>query len=73
MNDWTLEEIAEAVAYDNFDPDTITAEKLREILFYINDQNMTVAELRKRLFSIDDQKAVLIPGLGMWNRMGVEM
>lgn len=34
---------------------TITARQLREILFYLKDQDMTVQELRDALFQVEDQ------------------
>jgi hypothetical protein len=51
---------------------TTTARQLREILFYINDQNMTVGELRKRLFDVQDQDAPITPQFNMWHKLGVE-
>ena len=50
----------------------ITVRQLRELLFYIDDQNMTVEEFRKRLFDIEDQDMELIPDFSMWKKVGVE-
>jgi len=50
----------------------ITVSQLRELLFYIDDQNMTVEEFRKRLFDIEDQDMELIPDFSMWKKVGVE-
>ncbi len=41
--------------------ETISARELRQILFYITDQEMTVEQLRTKLFAVenqDDQKAI---------------
>ncbi len=41
--------------------ETISARELRQILFYITDQEMTVEQLRAKLFAVenqDDQKAI---------------
>lgn len=41
--------------------ETISARELRQILFYITDQEMTVEQLRAKLFDVenqDDQKAI---------------
>ncbi len=41
--------------------ETISARELRQILFYITDQEMTIEQLRAKLFAVenqDDQKAI---------------
>jgi hypothetical protein len=49
-----------------------TPRQLREILFYIDDQSMTLREFRKRLFRIEDQDTPIRPGFNVWRELGVE-
>jgi len=44
----------------------MTTRELREILFYLSNQEMTVEELRAMLYQIEDQDAELEPGFAMW-------
>ena len=46
----------------------MTVKELREALFYLEDQDMTVRELRAMLFN-EDQDAQLQPGFSMWLEM----
>lgn len=50
----------------------MTIAELREILFFINDQEMTIRELRKLLFDVEDQDTELIVEFIMWQKLGVE-
>jgi hypothetical protein len=47
----------------------MTPRELREALFYIQNQEMTVKELRAKLFDIEDQDMELVPGFCMWIEM----
>jgi hypothetical protein len=51
---------------------TITADELRQILFHISDQEMTVKELRRLLFDCPKSGAEIAVGHGMFAKMGVE-
>jgi hypothetical protein len=46
----------------------MTARKLREILFYLDNQEMTVKQLREMLFNIDDQDAEIEVSFSMWKK-----
>jgi len=50
----------------------MTARELREALFNIRNQQMTVAELRARLFDIQNQDAEIEVSFSMWLKNGVE-
>jgi hypothetical protein len=50
----------------------ITIRQLREMLFYIDDQDMTIQKLRVRLFLVENQDMELVPDFSMWKKMGVE-
>ena len=44
----------------------MTTRELRQALFHLNDQKMTVEQLRSMLFGIADQDAELEIGFGMF-------
>jgi hypothetical protein len=43
--------------------------KLREALFYLDDQKMTVEELRAMLFNVEDQDKEIEIGSDMWKKL----
>lgn len=51
---------------------TITARQMREMLFNLDNQQMTVEELRKRLFEVQEQDKPVNVDFSMWRKMGVE-
>ena len=50
----------------------ITPRQLREILFYLQNQEMTVRELRQELFEVVEQDEPMEVGHAMFVKMGVE-
>jgi len=50
----------------------LTARTLREVLFYLENQKMTVGQLRTMLFKVDNQDAPLQLGFSMWKRLEME-
>lgn len=44
----------------------MTTRELREVLFHLDNQDMTVSELRAMLFLVNDQDKELAPGFAMW-------
>jgi len=47
----------------------MTTRELREALYHLSNQNMTVKDLRAMLFAVEDQDAKLEPGIGMWAKL----
>lgn len=47
----------------------MTPRELREILYHLSNQEMTVKELRKMLFEITDQDGELEPSFSMWLKL----
>lgn len=56
---------------ERFTPDTISAADLRAILFYIDNQQLTVKELRDTLFQVQDQDKELPIDFALWAKLGV--
>ena len=50
------------------EPTTISARELREILFYVENQKMTVEELRHKLFDVKDQDKQENVDMGLFRR-----
>jgi len=53
--------------------ETMTVRQLRQVLFYVHNQDMTVRELRALLFQVEDQEAHLVPSFDMWLKTGIEV
>ena len=52
--------VAQAAEIEKLRADAeMTVEKLRQILFYVGNQDMTVRDLRSILFQVDDQNTVI--------------
>ena len=52
--------------------ETITPRQLRKILFYLDDEKMTVKELRKRLFNNDNQDAPVCVDFALSSNLGLD-
>lgn len=52
--------------------ETITADELRQILYHIDNQEMTVKELRRLLFGVKNSDREVTINFSMFKVMGVE-
>ena len=53
------------------DVQTISARQLREILFYLDNQEMTVKELRNKLFDVEQQDKQVDVNFSMYDKLSI--